>query len=248
MAAARLGAAGQAWELAWAFAVAAANGEEFGGLAVDFRKAYDSVRIALMERFLQAARWPVELTGPLWAAYLAPRRLRVAGAIGPEWEATSGVPAGCPLAVDVLAVLTWAWAAALAAMAAPPVNRRYVDDLTAWASGPRAQVTAAVAATWATTKKFAGAFQLDIHPVKTVQLGAARTLRQALAAAAPDAVVRRTFKDLGVHQVFGAAGAAEAGDGRALAAWDRFRRCSALPLPYHVRVRAGAAAGVAAAT
>jgi hypothetical protein len=43
VAAARLGAAGQAWELAWAFAVAAANGDDFGGLAVDFRKAYDSV-------------------------------------------------------------------------------------------------------------------------------------------------------------------------------------------------------------
>jgi hypothetical protein len=117
--------------------VAAANGDDCGGLAVDFRKAYDSVRIALLERFLRVARWPAGLVGPLVAAYSAPRRLRVAGALGPQWAASSGVPAGCPLAVDVLAVLSWAWAATLAAVAAPPVSRRYVDDLTAWSAGSR---------------------------------------------------------------------------------------------------------------
>ena len=148
VAAARLGAAGQAWELAWASAVAAANGDDFGGLAVDLRKAYDSVRLGLTVRFLQAARWPAGLLGPLAAAYSAPRRLRVAGALGPRWVAASGVPAGCPLAVDVLAVLSWAWAAALRGLAAPPVSRRYVDDLTARSAGPRATVAETVTATW----------------------------------------------------------------------------------------------------
>jgi hypothetical protein len=55
MAAARLGADGQAWELSWAQAEAEALGLDFGGLAVDFRKAYDSVRLPLVARLLAAA-------------------------------------------------------------------------------------------------------------------------------------------------------------------------------------------------
>ena len=132
--AARLGASGQAWELAWAYAVARANGEEFGGLAVDFRKAYDSVRLGLVRRALLAAGWPAAVWGPLVAvaAYEAPRRLRVAGAMGPAWAPASGIPAGCPLAVDVLAVISVAWAVALAAAPLPPVARRYVVTCGLW--------------------------------------------------------------------------------------------------------------------
>ena len=109
VAAARLGADGQAWELAWAQAEAEAGDQEFAGLAVDFRKAYDSVRLGLVRRLLAAAGWPLAIVGPLLDAYRAPRRLRVAGALGEPFLPTSGIPAGCPIAVDVLAVLTWAW-------------------------------------------------------------------------------------------------------------------------------------------
>ena len=94
MAAARLGADGQAWELAWAQAVARAEGRGFGGLAVDFRKAYDSVRLALAGRMLAAAGWPLAISGPVMDEYWAPRRLRVAGAIGDPWDPSSGIPAG----------------------------------------------------------------------------------------------------------------------------------------------------------
>ena len=49
---------------------------------MDFRKAYDSVRLALVARLLHAAGWPPALAGPILSAYCAPRRLRVAGALG----------------------------------------------------------------------------------------------------------------------------------------------------------------------
>ena len=246
--AARLGASGQAWELAWAHAVARAKGDEFGGLAVDFRKAYDSVRLGLVRRALLAAGWPAALWGPVVAAYEAPRRLRVAGAMGQPWLPTSGIPAGCPLAVDVLAVISIVWAVALAAAPLPPVARRFVDDLTCWKAGDVPAVAAAVSAAWESTMGFASALQLDIHPDKTVQFGASVLVREALVDEDPGLEVKRSFRDLGVQQVLGLAGAAAAGDGRVAGSWDRFRRLAALPLPYQVRVHAAAAAGVAAAT
>ena len=90
--AARLGASGQAWELAWAHAVARAKGAELGGLAVDFRKAYDTVRLGLVRRALLAAGWPAAVWGPVVAGYAAPRRLQ----LGP-WDSL-----GCPLVAFLL--------------------------------------------------------------------------------------------------------------------------------------------------
>ena len=128
VAVARLGADGQAWELAWAAGVAMAGGAGFGGAAVDFRKAYDGVRLGLMDRVLTAAGISPRVLRPLMGMYRGGRRIRVAGALGGEWTPESWVPAGCPLAVDVMAVLTWPWAGAMAEL---EVNcRRYVDDLT----------------------------------------------------------------------------------------------------------------------
>jgi len=174
----------------------------------------------------------------------------VAGAIGPAWVPSSGIPAGCPLAVDVLAVISIAWAVALAAAPLPPVARRYVDELTCWMAGDLPAVAAAISSAWESTMGFAAAFQLEIHPDKTVQFGASAPVREALALEdeEPGLEVKSSFRDLGVQQVFGMAGAAAAGTGRVLREWDRFRRLAALPLPYHVRVHAAAAAGVAAAT
>jgi hypothetical protein len=207
-AAARLGADGQAWELGWAQAEAEALDLEFGGLAVDFRKAYDSVRLALVARLLAAAGWPAALAGPLQDMYCAPRRLRVAGALGAPFLPTSGIPAGCPIAVDLLAVLTWAWHKRASALPKPLTLRRYVDDLTAWGYGPMTDMVEAIPAVHQCTHEFAAAFQLDVHPTNTVEFAASVTLRRRLGAADVAAVVRDQFRDLGVIQVFGRTGAA----------------------------------------
>ena len=97
-------------------------------------------------------------------------------------------------------------------------------------------------------RAFAAAFQLEPHPTKTVQFGAPRKVRTALQAAAPGVAVERSFRDLGVRQVLGAAGAAGAAKHRTDGAWGRFERLASLPMPYPQRVRATACAGVAAAT
>ena len=245
-AAASLGADGQAWELTWTVAWAAATGRHVAGLAVDFRKCYDGVRLPLLERALATAGWPPGLCRPLLAAYAAPRRLRVAGALGEPWLPASGVPAGCPLAVAVLAVLTWPWAVRVGQ---PPVSaRRYVDDLTAWAVGPPGDVAHAAADALAVTRDFAAAVQFDVHPGKTFLFGSSLAVRTACEALGGGVAAVAVFRDLGVVQVVGRTPPPVAvAAARAAGAEGRFARLEALPLAYPARVRAVAAAGVAAA-
>jgi hypothetical protein len=110
VAAAWLGADGQAWEFGWDTACAhAGSGAGVAGVAVDFSKCYDGCRLALVSRALARAGVPPAISRPLLAAYGFTRRLRVGDAWGGDCTPTSGIPAGCPLAVSVLAVLTAPW-------------------------------------------------------------------------------------------------------------------------------------------
>ena len=110
VAAAWLGADGQAWEFGWDTACAhAGSGAGVAGVAVDFSKCYDGCRLALVSRALATAGVPPAISRPLLAAYGFTRRLRVGDAWGGDCTPTSGIPAGCPLAVSVLAVLTAPW-------------------------------------------------------------------------------------------------------------------------------------------
>ena len=68
-----------------------------------------------MRRALARGGLHPRILGPLLAQYQAPRRLRVASALGEEWQPLSGMPPGCPLAVAALATLTAAWGMALVA-------------------------------------------------------------------------------------------------------------------------------------
>eukprot|EP00969_Alexandrium_andersonii_P330638 14613214-Alexandrium_andersonii.AAC.1 len=58
---------------------------------------------------LQCAGVPGQLAEPLLAAYHAPRRLRVEGALGDGWVPTFGVLPGCALAVFVLSTALRPW-------------------------------------------------------------------------------------------------------------------------------------------
>ena len=160
------GADGQAWGLAWDLAVAPATGAVVAGIATDLSKCYDGVRLPLLRRLLAAAGWPAGLVAPLLAAYSAPRRLRVGDALGAFVSPAAGLPAGCPLAVSVLAVLTWPWQVAVAATGATRA-RRYVDDLTAWARGPLPVAAQAAAAAWVATEAFVAPSQLTIQLAKS---------------------------------------------------------------------------------
>ena len=239
------GADGQAWGLAWDLACAAPAGQEVAGLAVDMAKCYDTVRHPMLRRMLSAAGWPQAILEPLLGAYSFRRRLRIGDAVGQFAEPRAGIPAGCPLAVASLAVLTWPWQAAMWEAGATAV-RRYVDDLTAWHRGHALDGQVAAAAMWSATALYARAAQLTVHEAKSGVFASSAQGRAALAADDPAVQVLRSFKDLGICQSVGAPGLS-APAARVLSTVARFERLAGLPLPYAQRTRAVAAAGVAAA-
>ena len=70
---------------------AEAAGEDICGAAVDWRKAFDHISLTLLRQVLGRAGVPVWLMEPMLAAYSAPKRLRVEGALGQIWTPTSGI-------------------------------------------------------------------------------------------------------------------------------------------------------------
>ena len=100
------GAEQAAWELAVAAAAAHAEGSTLGGIAVDWAKAYDRVALTHIEQAFGLVGMPEWIALPLLGAYTAPRRLRISGVLGPEWEPTSGLLPGCAIAVFILGLLT----------------------------------------------------------------------------------------------------------------------------------------------
>ena len=178
------GPEGQAWGLAWEFselAVVPASGHTVCGVTVDLTKCYDSVRLPLLRRALAAAGWPAGVVGPLLSAYSAPRRLRVGEASGVVAPPKAGLPAGCPIAVSALAVLTWPWQLAVARAGATSA-RRYVDDLTARVRGLRAAGPGLASAVWLESALYAEATQLALNLEKPgVFSGCGRSRDQLLA-------------------------------------------------------------------
>ena len=236
---------GQAWALAWDIACAEPSAQAVGGVAVDLTKCYDSVSHPFLRRMLAAAGWPQGISGPLLNAYAAPRRLRVGDVVGTFVRPVAGIPAGCPLAVAVLSVVTWPWQA-MAAEAGATTVRRYVDDLTAWHRGIPEHCPLAASAIWTVTEVYAAQAQLTISAAKWGVFASTATTRAELSEREPAAPVLTTFKDLGVQQHAGAFGAT-AMAARVQATQARFGRLAGLPLPQAKRAQAVAAAGVPAA-
>merc|ERR1712115_728247 len=71
--------------------------------------------------------------------YAAKRHVVVGDAVGEELIPTSGFLPGCPAATDWMALATWPWLLKVRAIPRA-VARGWVDDLTAYLSGTRAQV------------------------------------------------------------------------------------------------------------
>ena len=236
---------GQAWDLSWDLACAEAGGQVVAGVAIDMTKCYDSVRLPMLRRMLATAGWPSCIHGPLLAAYGARRRVRVGDAVGPFHVPVAGIPAGCPIAVAALGVVTWPWQLA-ALQAGATTARRYVDDLTAWTRGDGEDCRVATAALWSASALFAAAAQLTISQAKSGAFASCPLVRAEIAADDPSMAILTTFKDLGILQHAGKASAA-ATAARAQSTFGRFERLAGLPLPLPRRVQAVAAAGVAAA-
>ena len=72
---------------------------------VDQSKAYDSVRLDLLEFLLAGSGMPQEAWRPMLDMAKAPRRLKVMTAVG-EWrEPTCGMIPGCPAATRIMSFL-----------------------------------------------------------------------------------------------------------------------------------------------
>ena len=162
--------------------------------------------------------------------------MRVGDAVGPFRVPLSGIPAGCPLAVAALGVVTWPWQLAVVACGATTA-RRYVDDLTAWHRGEHLGSHIAAAAMWSATELFVSAAQLTISRDKSGVFASTGPGRAALREADLAAPVLLSCKDLGVQQHAGAHGA-RASAARVQATFGRFERLSGLPLPYAKRSQA----------
>ena len=241
------GADGQAWDLSCDLGLASGSGEAVGGVSTDFQKFYDTVRLPLVGRVLRAARWPEPLLGPLLRAYAFPRRVRAGDALGQPVAPVSGVPAGCPMAVAVVAVLTSAWASFVEA-AELTRARRYVDDLCGWRVGSADEVLWAVHQAWAGSCRFASAAQLTLHPTKSGVFGSTRAVRADLRATMPGTPVLLALKDLGVYHRLGC-GRGEAVLARRIAAGvERCGRIAGLPCSYAQRCHLVAASAVAVAS
>ena len=78
-------------------------------VCVDQSKAYDSVRLDLLEFLLAGSGMPPEVWRPMMNMATAPRRLKVMTAVG-EWrDPTCGMLPGCPAATRIMALLLERW-------------------------------------------------------------------------------------------------------------------------------------------
>jgi len=118
-------------------AVARADEVEIAGLAVDWSKCYDRLRLSVLKSIAAAAGLPGSISGPMLAAYGQARRVLCEGMAGALRVPNCGLAPGCPAATDWLAMLMFPWLVK-AREAKEEEERRcraYVDDLTAWAKG-----------------------------------------------------------------------------------------------------------------
>jgi hypothetical protein len=151
------GAEELAWELALELEAAEAAGESVCGAALDWRKAFDHIPLAHLAPMLERAGVPFWARAPVLAAYSAPRRLRVEGALGGTWQPSSGILPGCALAVFLLSVLLRPWDRKVERSHDLVRRRIYVDDLTLWARGDANDVAPAVEGGLAITREFEAA-------------------------------------------------------------------------------------------
>ena len=191
------------------------QGHTVAGIEVDWSKAYDRVALRLLARAVEIAAAPPSLTRPLLAMYCAPRRLRVAGAVGSRWGPTAGLLPGCAWAVDLLTMLVSQWAAAVTASEEARA-RVYVDGLAGWAVGAPAAAEAVAVGAAGITERLAAALRLLPSADKCAVFASTQASRRHLRAALAGRgfPVRDMFPDIGGRPGGGAArGGWQGGEG-----------------------------------
>jgi ribonuclease HI len=243
-----LGAEELAWELALDLEAAEATGEDICGAALDWRKAFDNIPLSSLGAILMRSGVPEWIRRPVVAAYTAPRRLRVEGALGKCWDPTSGILPGCALAVFVLSVMLRPWDRKMARIHDLLRRRIYVDDLSFWARGKAEEVAPAITEGLETTRRFEEAMGWSLHTGKgkSAQFANTAAVRTWLKSQSADFEVGSHVKDLGVVASAGRAARAPVMAGRIAVAVGRMKRIGQIPVPFERRCRLAAASGTAA--
>ena len=86
-----------------------ARGQEAGGLALDFSKAYDRIVLEFLRKVAEAVRMPKWLVAPMLDMYKAPRQVRIMDTYGELKVPTHGLVPGCPAARFWMAICTYPW-------------------------------------------------------------------------------------------------------------------------------------------
>ena len=241
-----VGAEELAWDLALELEAAQASEETICGSALDWRKAFDHVSLQLLRPMLSRAGVPSWLLEPMLAAYSAPRRLRVEGALGQPWVPTSGILPGCALAVFALSVLVRPWYCRTGRVHDALRRRVYVDDLTLWARGDADTVAEAVAEALVITRAYECDMDWRLHEVKSKQFANNASVRRWLQRQTPSIGVTTSVRDLGVVATAGAKRQAPVAAARLRVAIGRFGRVRRIPASFKWRCLMGAAAGTSA--
>jgi hypothetical protein len=104
-------------------------------ICVDLSKAYDTVRLDLLDFLLAGSGLPQEVWRPMMDMAKAPRRLKVMTAAG-EWRTPScGLIPGCPAATRIMSLLLERWRRGITTCCPTALVRCWVDDSTAAGRG-----------------------------------------------------------------------------------------------------------------
>ena len=103
-----------------------------GGVADDFRKAFDLVPFELLFCALVARGMHPRIVNPLKAIYGSLRRVfRLRGSCGPWWSANNGLLQGCPLSMIGLNAVVSCILEIASIQCPEVVARTYADDVSA---------------------------------------------------------------------------------------------------------------------
>ena len=243
-----LGAAEAVWIAGAMGARAATLGQHQAGIAIDWSKAYDQVGLAVAERAGHCAGIPAEILAPLMAAYRGPRRIRVAGILGPEWTPARGLLPGCALACYVLNLLTCPWRFQMYMVHSSISSRVYVDDMLVQTHGTEQETQQTVEDALRATESFEASMGWKLNRGKTRIFASTRRVRQHLGKRCPQYTVGVQYVDLGVTATVGKAWRCPVAAARGKAAAARLDRVGKLPLPFAQRCRLAMASATALGT
>ncbi len=113
---------------------------------LDLSKAYERIHLDLMQAACIKCGVPQCIWDPMIRMYRAPRRVRVGEAWSRQVVPRCGIPAGCPMAVQMMGIYLSPVIWQIQSLKPAPSIRTFVDDVTVWQHGIGTAIAKDVAA------------------------------------------------------------------------------------------------------